>query len=49
VHYFVFEIARIEAEVRALLDDGRTPLPEHADREAISAWAISAQPRHWGW
>ncbi|WP_204164568.1 hypothetical protein [Nocardioides daejeonensis] len=43
------EIARLEVEVRALLNEGRTPLPEYADREAISRWAISAQRRHWGW
>ncbi len=43
------EIGRLEAAVRELLDSGRCPLPVSADIEAISAWAISAQRRHWGW
>lgn len=43
------EIGRLEAAVRRLLDEGRTPLPERADRDRITAWAISAQRRHWGW
>ncbi|MEI7058634.1 nucleotidyltransferase domain-containing protein [Nocardioides sp. CCNWLW239] len=43
------EITAIELKVRDLLDSARTPLPEFADYERISAWAISAQRRHWGW
>lgn len=43
------EIARLESEVRNLLDKGATPLPETADFERITAWAIDAQQRHWGW
>ncbi len=43
------QIAAIEDETRALLDDGRTPLPAGADVAAITAWAIDAQRRHWGW
>ncbi len=43
------QIAGLEADVRRLLDQGGTPLPETADTEAIDAWAIDAQRRHWGW
>ncbi len=43
------EISGLEGEVRALLDEGRTPLPETADLAGITAWAIDAQRRHWGW
>lgn len=43
------EIGRLEADVRALLDDGRTPLPEAADLDRITAWAVGAQRRHWNW
>ncbi len=43
------EIAALEAKVRDLLDTGRTPLPETADFAAITAWAVDAQRRHWGW
>ncbi len=43
------EIAGLEAEVRTLLDEGRTPLPATADRDLITAWAVAAHRRHWGW
>ena len=43
------EIIRLEAAVRALLDENRSPLPHSADLDRISAWAIDAQRRHWGW
>ncbi len=43
------EIASLEAQVRTLLDQGRTPLPAAADFDRITTWAISAQRRHWGW
>lgn len=43
------EIGLIEAEVRDLLDRGRTAVPETADHDRVSAWAIDAQRRHWGW
>lgn len=43
------EISRLEAAVRALLDEGRTPLPETADREVITAWSIHAYRAHWAW
>ncbi|MCB0893389.1 MAG: nucleotidyltransferase domain-containing protein [Micropruina glycogenica] len=43
------EIGRLEAAVRDLLDTGRTPLPATADYTLISAWAVDAQRRHWGW
>lgn len=41
------DIARIETEIEARLADGRTPLPEEADRAAIDAWSVSAHLRHW--
>lgn len=43
------EIGRLEVEVRRLLDEGRSPLPESADFSRINAWAVDAQRRHWGW
>ncbi len=43
------EISRLEAQVRRLLDEGRTPLPERADHDRITAWAMDAQRRHWEW
>ncbi|MBN9106824.1 MAG: nucleotidyltransferase domain-containing protein [Propionibacteriaceae bacterium] len=43
------EIGVLEVRVRELLDTGRTPLPATADFAAVTAWAISAQRRHWGW
>lgn len=43
------EISRLEAAVRQLLDEGGTPLPATADYDAITAWAVDAQRRHWGW
>lgn len=43
------EITKIEAEVRRLLGEDRTPLPEYADFDRITDWAIDAQRRHWGW
>ncbi|HET6563037.1 MAG TPA: nucleotidyltransferase domain-containing protein [Marmoricola sp.] len=43
------EISRLEAAVRSLLDEHRSPLPETADLDRISAWAIGAQRRHWEW
>ena len=43
------EIANLEAEVRALLDAGRTPLPLVADDAVITAWSVNAHRRHWGW
>ena len=43
------EITALEAAVRELLDEGRSPLPPHADLDRITEWAVSAQRRHWGW
>jgi hypothetical protein len=43
------EIGRLSASVRALLDERRTAVPEHAELQAISAWAVAAQRQHWGW
>lgn len=43
------EIAEVSAEVRRVLDLGRTPLPVQADLARIDDWARSAQRRHWGW
>lgn len=42
-------ISRLESKVRSLLDEGGSPLPRTADLGRISAWAIAAQRRHWGW
>jgi hypothetical protein len=43
------EISGLEASVHAILDENRSPLPEAADLDRISAWAIDAQRRHWNW
>jgi hypothetical protein len=43
------EISRLEAAVRTVLDEGRSPLPEAADVDRVTAWAVDAQRRHWGW
>ncbi|MFT4125826.1 MAG: nucleotidyltransferase domain-containing protein [Gordonia sp. (in: high G+C Gram-positive bacteria)] len=43
------EIGRLARRVRGLLDENRAPLPEHVDRQRISAWAVDARRRHWGW
>lgn len=43
------QIADVERDIRRRLDEDRTPLPEKADVALISAWAIDAQRRHWGW
>ena len=48
-----FAVLRGAATERAwtgeLLDEDRSPLPETADLDRISAWAIAAQRRHWNW
>lgn len=41
------EIADVQSRVEGLLASGRTPLPERADVDTISAWAVSAHRRHW--
>ncbi len=41
------QIARLEDATRAALT--RSPLPDHADVERVTAWAVDAQRRHWGW
>lgn len=43
------EIAAVQAEVEELLATGRTPLPEHPDAAAVTAWSTDAHRRHWGW
>ncbi len=43
------EISRLEASVRSLLDERRSPLPRTADVDRISIWAIDAHRRHWQW
>lgn len=43
------EISKLETRVRALLDEDRTPLPERANLDDITAWAVSAQRRQWDW
>jgi predicted nucleotidyltransferase len=41
------EIAGVQSRVEDLLASGRTPLPERADVDTISAWSVSAHRRHW--
>lgn len=43
------EIGSLEARVRSLLDEARTPLPERAGIADITAWAVSAYRRQWDW
>ncbi len=42
-------ITRLAAEIRAVLDEDRTPLPAAVDLDRITAWLVDAQRRHWGW
>ena len=42
-------ISKLESATVALLASGQTPLPEHANLNKVSKWAIDAQRRHWGW
>lgn len=41
------EIATVQSQVENLLATSRTPLPEYADLQTISAWSVSAHQRHW--
>lgn len=41
-------VADLEAETRALLNRGETPLPPKPDRARISAWSIRTHLRWWG-
>lgn len=43
------EIETIEADIRADLEAGNSPLPEEADLARVDAWNISATRRHWRW
>lgn len=43
------QISELKPRVKQLLSLDRTPLPEVADHAKITAWAIDAQRRHWGW
>ncbi|WP_345482561.1 nucleotidyltransferase domain-containing protein [Actinopolymorpha pittospori] len=43
------EIAMVQREIEELLDAGRTPLPEQANRDVLDAWSTDAHRRHWGW
>src|SRR5262245_30608835 len=43
------EIADVQGQVEELLSSGRTPLPEVPNMDAISAWAVGAHRRQWGW
>ncbi|TDQ01301.1 putative nucleotidyltransferase [Labedaea rhizosphaerae] len=49
MHEALAEIDGVAAQVEQLLADGRTPLPERPDLDAITAWATDAHRRHWGW
>ncbi|WP_232665375.1 nucleotidyltransferase domain-containing protein [Pseudonocardia sp. TRM90224] len=42
-------VEQLQAEIEERLAAGRTPLPSHPDLETITAWAVAAQRRHWGW
>jgi hypothetical protein len=42
-------IAVLQAEVEDRLESGRTPLRPEPDIAAVTAWAVDAQRRHWGW
>jgi hypothetical protein len=43
------EITGVQERVEGLLTSGRTPLPEDADIDRISAWAAGAHQRQWAW
>jgi uncharacterized protein len=42
-------IAGIEAQIEHGLATGDTPLPPQPDLGTVTAWAVDAQRRHWGW
>lgn len=42
-------ITDLENDIKALLADGRTPLPDKPDWERISTWSVRAHKLHWGW
>lgn len=41
-------VEALDAEIRKTLESN-SPLPDRADIEKITAWAILAQRKHWGW
>ncbi|SDK90873.1 Predicted nucleotidyltransferase [Glycomyces sambucus] len=41
------EVTAVRDRAEALLEAGRTPLPEAPDTERISAWSVDAHRRHW--
>ena len=43
------QISDLEAKVRALLDEDRSPLPDYAEVDNVESWAVGAQRRHWSW
>ncbi|HEY7224733.1 MAG TPA: nucleotidyltransferase domain-containing protein [Micromonosporaceae bacterium] len=45
----VAEIDGLRAEIEERIAAGRTPLPRSPNLDAISAWAVDAHRRHWGW
>lgn len=42
-------IAGVQAEIEERLASGRTPLRAEPDVAAVTAWAVRAQRRFWGW
>jgi hypothetical protein len=43
------EIASVQGRIERHLADGDTPLPADPDLATVTAWAVDAHRRHWGW
>lgn len=43
------EIAGVQARIERHLAGGDTPLPPEPDLDTVTAWAVDAHRRHWGW
>jgi predicted nucleotidyltransferase len=43
------EIDAVQADVRAVLASGQTPLTAEPALDVISDWSVSSHRRHWGW
>lgn len=45
----VSQVESVRSQVQAVLDDGRSPLPEQPDLVVVGAWSVAAHRQHWGW
>ena len=45
----VSQVESVRSQLQAVLDEGRSPLPEQPDLAAVGAWSVQAHRQHWGW